>query len=245
MGLSSKQVSIDVFDWSKTLTPPQKLSSAAVKRSHHHQNPSQTEQLKCPRCDSTNTKFCYYNNYNKSQPRHFCRACKRHWTNGGTLRNVPVGGGRKNKRLKKKQIPKSSSSSAAASAAVAAADGVMINTQFSLPLYQGLIFPPPPPPPPPSSTNWVECENFTTNYGILNSQNADFSGVSTTTDQELKAIETEQPNSTGTHHPWQLPTTNCSGADMSNSSYWSWEDIDTFATTDLNILWDDDHDIKP
>jgi len=57
------------------------------------------EALRCPRCDSANTKFCYYNNYSLSQPRHFCKACKRYWTRGGTLRNVPVGGGcRKNKR---------------------------------------------------------------------------------------------------------------------------------------------------
>ena len=55
------------------------------------------EQLKCPRCDSNNTKFCYYNNYNLSQPRHFCKNCKRYWTKGGSLRNIPVGGGsRKN-----------------------------------------------------------------------------------------------------------------------------------------------------
>ncbi|CAN8313476.1 unnamed protein product [Cochlearia groenlandica] len=59
-------------------------------------------QLKCPRCDSSNTKFCYYNNYSLSQPRHFCKACKRYWTRGGTLRNVPVGGSyRKNKRVKR------------------------------------------------------------------------------------------------------------------------------------------------
>ncbi|KAI6671803.1 hypothetical protein NL676_006688 [Syzygium grande] len=51
------------------------------------------EQLKCPRCDSTNTKFCYYNNYNLSQPRHFCKGCRRYWTKGGALRNIPVGGG--------------------------------------------------------------------------------------------------------------------------------------------------------
>ncbi|CAL9134303.1 unnamed protein product [Musa textilis] len=58
--------------------------------------------LRCPRCDSSNTKFCYYNNYSLSQPRHFCKACKRYWTRGGTLRNVPVGGGcRKHKRAKK------------------------------------------------------------------------------------------------------------------------------------------------
>lgn len=55
--------------------------------------------LKCPRCASMNTKFCYYNNYSLSQPRYFCKNCRRYWTQGGSLRNVPVGGGcRKNKR---------------------------------------------------------------------------------------------------------------------------------------------------
>ncbi|GMH05455.1 hypothetical protein Nepgr_007295 [Nepenthes gracilis] len=55
----------------------------------------------CPRCNSSNTKFCYYNNYSLSQPRYFCKGCRRYWTQGGTLRNVPVGGGcRKSKRLK-------------------------------------------------------------------------------------------------------------------------------------------------
>ncbi|GMI69778.1 hypothetical protein HRI_000647100 [Hibiscus trionum] len=57
--------------------------------------------LKCPRCESTNTKFCYFNNYNLTQPRYFCKGCKRYWTRGGALRNVPVGGGcRRNKRSK-------------------------------------------------------------------------------------------------------------------------------------------------
>ncbi|KAL2522797.1 dof zinc finger protein DOF5.7-like [Forsythia ovata] len=55
---------------------------------------------KCPRCDSSNTKFCYYNNYNLTQPRHFCKTCRRYWTKGGALRNVPIGGGcRKNKNI--------------------------------------------------------------------------------------------------------------------------------------------------
>ncbi|KAK6924109.1 Zinc finger, Dof-type [Dillenia turbinata] len=59
--------------------------------------PEQEQQLPCPRCDSTNTKFCYYNNYNFSQPRHFCKSCRRYWTQGGTLRDIPIGGGsRKN-----------------------------------------------------------------------------------------------------------------------------------------------------
>lgn len=54
--------------------------------------------LKFPRCDSSNTKFSYYNNYNLSQPHYFCKTCRRYQTNGGSLRNVPVGGGcKKNK----------------------------------------------------------------------------------------------------------------------------------------------------
>ncbi|KAF7803431.1 Dof zinc finger protein DOF5.3 [Senna tora] len=70
----------------------------------------QQQPQKCPRCDSLNTKFCYYNNYSLSQPRYFCKSCRRYWTQGGTLRNVRVGGGcRKPKRLKT-----SASSSAAA-----------------------------------------------------------------------------------------------------------------------------------
>ncbi|CAI8595521.1 unnamed protein product [Vicia faba] len=61
----------------------------------------QEQNMKCPRCDSPNTKFCYYNNYSLTQPRHFCKTCRRYWTKGGALRNVPIGGGcRKNKRVK-------------------------------------------------------------------------------------------------------------------------------------------------
>ncbi|XP_043806097.1 dof zinc finger protein DOF5.6 isoform X2 [Manihot esculenta] len=81
--------------------------------------PQLDQALKCPRCDSTHTKFCYYNNYSLSQPRYFCKTCRRYWTKGGTLRNIPVGGGcRKNKKVAKKsndqtinQNPGSSSSS--------------------------------------------------------------------------------------------------------------------------------------
>ncbi|EOA24653.1 hypothetical protein CARUB_v10017925mg [Capsella rubella] len=62
--------------------------------------PAPPEQsLRCPRCDSTNTKFCYYNNYSLSQPRYFCKSCRRYWTKGGILRNIPIGGAyRKHKR---------------------------------------------------------------------------------------------------------------------------------------------------
>ncbi|XP_058735065.1 dof zinc finger protein DOF2.4-like [Vicia villosa] len=64
--------------------------------------------LKCPRCDSTNTKFCYFNNYSLTQPRHFCKTCRRYWTRGGALRNVPVGGGcRRNNKKNKRNRSKS------------------------------------------------------------------------------------------------------------------------------------------
>ncbi|XP_020571739.1 dof zinc finger protein DOF3.1-like [Phalaenopsis equestris] len=91
-----------------------KLPKPSSSPTHHlHQQekksrPQPEQSLRCPRCDSTNTKFCYYNNYSLSQPRYFCKSCRRYWTKGGSLRNVPVGGGcRKNKR----SSPSSSTSS--------------------------------------------------------------------------------------------------------------------------------------
>lgn len=75
--------------------------NSMVERARIAKIPLPEAALKCPRCDSTNTKFCYFNNYNLTQPRHFCKTCRRYWTRGGALRNVPVGGGfRRNKRSK-------------------------------------------------------------------------------------------------------------------------------------------------
>ncbi|KAL4197871.1 hypothetical protein AMTRI_Chr04g190450 [Amborella trichopoda] len=72
-------------------------------------NKKPSKLLPCPRCNSLETKFCYYNNYNVNQPRHFCKSCQRYWTAGGTMRNVPVGAGRrKNKHSSSshyRQIP--------------------------------------------------------------------------------------------------------------------------------------------
>ncbi|KAF8681964.1 hypothetical protein HU200_045419 [Digitaria exilis] len=83
--------------------------------------PPPEQGLRCPRCDSPNTKFCYYNNYSLSQPRHFCKTCRRYWTKGGALRNVPVGGGcRKNKRSR-------SAAAVAAAAAAAASSRLTLN----------------------------------------------------------------------------------------------------------------------
>lgn len=113
--------------------------------------------LKCPRCNSSNTKFCYYNNYSLSQPRHFCKACKRYWTRGGTLRNVPIGGGcRKNKRLKKPttSITTHPSSSSTSSALLSCHP------------------PPPPPPPPPPSAPQVPSSSLPL---ISSNNNMDFS----------------------------------------------------------------------
>ncbi|KAL2522854.1 Dof zinc finger protein DOF5.8 [Forsythia ovata] len=77
----------------------------ATKSSQVGAPPPEPEHLPCPRCDSTNTKFCYYNNYNFSQPRHFCKSCRRYWTHGGTLRDIPVGGGsRKNAKRSRTTI---------------------------------------------------------------------------------------------------------------------------------------------
>ncbi|ONM10942.1 Dof zinc finger protein DOF3.6 [Zea mays] len=86
-------------------------SGSMTERARLAKIPQPEPGLKCPRCESTNTKFCYFNNYSLSQPRHFCKTCRRYWTRGGALRNIPVGGGcRRNKRTK------SSNSSSATSA---------------------------------------------------------------------------------------------------------------------------------
>ncbi|XP_031110585.1 dof zinc finger protein DOF2.1-like [Ipomoea triloba] len=75
------------------------VASAKAQQQEKKPRPADEHAQKCPRCESTNTKFCYYNNYSLSQPRYFCKSCRRYWTKGGTLRNVPVGGGcRKNRR---------------------------------------------------------------------------------------------------------------------------------------------------
>ncbi|XP_062209442.1 dof zinc finger protein 4-like [Phragmites australis] len=72
---------------------PQPKSSSATSSPQGQGQGAEQAPLRCPRCNSSNTKFCYYNNYNLTQPRHFCKTCRRYWTKGGALRNVPIGGG--------------------------------------------------------------------------------------------------------------------------------------------------------
>ncbi|XP_004232898.1 dof zinc finger protein DOF1.4 [Solanum lycopersicum] len=110
------------------------------------QDPSQQQQqqppphLKCPRCDSSNTKFCYYNNYSLSQPRHFCKACKRYWTRGGTLRNVPVGGGcRKNKRIKRPSVNSSSSTTTTSHDIITTSTPNIVNPSHHHQLHHGVV----------------------------------------------------------------------------------------------------------
>eukprot|EP01018_Ginkgo_biloba_P029115 Gb_12877 [translate_table: standard] len=109
MMLSPVQVCMDSTDWPQTMMQERAfrptsddLLSCSRPMLERRLKPQPEQALKCPRCDSTNTKFCYYNNYSLSQPRHFCKTCRRYWTRGGALRTVPVGGGcRKNKRAKR------------------------------------------------------------------------------------------------------------------------------------------------
>ncbi|KAL6882611.1 hypothetical protein ACP4OV_011301 [Aristida adscensionis] len=100
--------------------PPAAVPGAGAGSTERRARPQKEKALNCPRCNSTNTKFCYYNNYSLQQPRYFCKTCRRYWTEGGSLRNVPVGGGsRKNKRSS------SSSASAAASTSASATSSSM------------------------------------------------------------------------------------------------------------------------
>ncbi|GLJ39505.1 hypothetical protein SUGI_0807270 [Cryptomeria japonica] len=116
MMLSPVQIFMDSSDWTQSMmqdrgfrpsanaaiSTTEDLLSCSRPLLERGLKPQPEQALKCPRCDSTNTKFCYYNNYSLSQPRHFCKTCRRYWTKGGALRTVPVGGGcRKNKKTKR------------------------------------------------------------------------------------------------------------------------------------------------
>ncbi|KAL1549505.1 hypothetical protein AAHA92_17603 [Salvia divinorum] len=130
--------------------------------------PMPETSLKCPRCESTNTKFCYFNNYSLSQPRHFCKTCRRYWTRGGALRSVPVGGGcRRNKRSK------SSNSKSPASSDKMTNNPTTVSTNSATVNMLGLT-PPLPPlrfmPPLPQFT-----DNFTADMAL------NYSGIAAST----------------------------------------------------------------
>ncbi|XP_027338152.1 cyclic dof factor 4-like [Abrus precatorius] len=72
-----------------------RLEGKEVKKGSEEERVEKEKRIACPRCKSMETKFCYFNNYNVNQPRHFCKTCQRYWTAGGALRNVPIGAGRR------------------------------------------------------------------------------------------------------------------------------------------------------
>ncbi|CAE5972594.1 unnamed protein product [Arabidopsis arenosa] len=72
----------------------------------------------CPRCYSDQTKFGYFNNYKTSQPRYKCKDCRRYWTHGGALRNIPIGGS-----CRKSKLPKIDQSSVSQMTSVAIQPG--------------------------------------------------------------------------------------------------------------------------
>lgn len=142
--------------------------------------PQKEQALNCPRCNSTNTKFCYYNNYSLTQPRYFCKTCRRYWTEGGSLRNIPVGGGsRKNKRSSFSSSTPSSSPSTSTKLNTKLPDLIIHpNQKIITPQAQdlNLTFPPPPPP-----TN--------TNNNIISGFSTSPTTSSTTTSHHLSALE--------------------------------------------------------
>ncbi|KAJ0983924.1 hypothetical protein J5N97_002280 [Dioscorea zingiberensis] len=134
--------------------------------------PQQEQALKCPRCDSINTKFCYYNNYSLSQPRYFCKGCRRYWTQGGSLRNVPVGGGcRKNKRSSSSSSSSSTSSSSSSSPSSSNSSSKMRN---NMPVP--LLLPPPPTQPPSSHYDSFLLSNPNPSHGFLDILNGGGNG---------------------------------------------------------------------
>ncbi|KDP44967.1 hypothetical protein JCGZ_01467 [Jatropha curcas] len=128
--------------------------------------PQPEAALKCPRCESTNTKFCYFNNYSLSQPRHFCKTCRRYWTRGGALRNVPVGGGcRRNKRSKGNNNNNRSKSPTKAGSA--SSNGLITNTCTTDNITGHIIAPPPHLPilPPLHHLNNYNSTDIGLNFG--------------------------------------------------------------------------------
>ncbi|XP_077226030.1 uncharacterized protein LOC143859221 [Tasmannia lanceolata] len=212
MGLSSKQVSGERLDWTQKLL----VDDGGGVEARVEQESG--DPLRCPRCESSNTKFCYYNNYNRSQPRHFCKACRRHWTKGGTLRNVPIGGARKNKRLK-------TSSSTTTTISTPRQSNTHMEIQHQqLPLTLADQNPQPslqhnyinslPPMSQISSFNTISslemCPNLFNN-ALLDSRND-------------KHVQFSRQLS-----PW----TNPSGNFFSSTSYWNWDDLTLFALSDV------------
>lgn len=256
MGLSSKQVSSDHLElnWTQNMLTSNNIQSSTPRSTTMKRSlPTQQSDsnLNCPRCDSTNTKFCYYNNYNKTQPRHFCKACKRHWTKGGTLRNVPVGGGRKNKRIKR-----SNTATAATTTTTSLDHNLGFGDQkYMFPQDKGLFF-----KPNASEFDQVSWDfnsgytRPTTTMQQLSHQNLGFSIHSSLNSMDTNPIPTVptsySPLVNGFKEESTAITTRTMMSDSSNvsqpwmqgptpsnyleSNYWTWNDIDSMVQSDMN-----------
>ncbi|CAK7350423.1 unnamed protein product [Dovyalis caffra] len=93
--MTSQEEGIKLFGATITLHDRQENNTEDENKENPTIDKKPEKIIPCPRCKSMETKFCYFNNYNVNQPRHFCRGCQRYWTAGGALRNVPVGAGRR------------------------------------------------------------------------------------------------------------------------------------------------------
>lgn len=143
---------------------PRPPENHAAAHDHHQQQPPPPPR--CPRCDSSNTKFCYYNNYSLSQPRYFCKACRRYWTQGGTLRTVPVGGGcRKTKRPR----ITSSSSSSLSNGLIPRTQGLSTAAARSQNLVSGQPSRPAPPVVPPLGGSFYAGGSFMSTLDAMQS----------------------------------------------------------------------------
>ncbi|XP_058203661.1 dof zinc finger protein DOF4.6 isoform X2 [Rhododendron vialii] len=161
--------------------------------------PQKEQALNCPRCNSTNTKFCYYNNYSLSQPRYFCKTCRRYWTEGGSLRNIPVGGGsRKNKKssssMSMSSAPNSASSTSSSSKKLL--QQLPHHDHHLAPNFQN-----------PSNTNKICEEGQDLNLGFP-SQYHDFKTISELIQvpnfDNNKINGVNNPNSSSSHHHHHL-----------------------------------------
>ncbi|XP_074568727.1 uncharacterized protein LOC141825242 [Curcuma longa] len=114
---------VDVVDGQYEAGAPVRPSESSAAAKMAAKPSPERAVIECPRCNSTNTKFCYYNNYSRSQPRHFCKTCRRYWTHGGALRNVPVGGGtrRSNKQAAKHSKPQTATANYTSSSSLSVA----------------------------------------------------------------------------------------------------------------------------
>ncbi|WOL04785.1 dof zinc finger protein DOF5.1-like isoform X1 [Canna indica] len=158
--------------------------------------PQPEQPLKCPRCDSTNTKFCYFNNYSLSQPRHFCKTCRRYWTRGGSLRNVPVGGGcRRNKRNK------SSAGSSSKSATTASTADRQAGTSSSSSTATGGSGIPPSSMTQPGQFPFLSSMHSLAEYGTSN-LGLNFTGIPAIDAAEYQVTGS---NSGGGLEQWRLP----------------------------------------